>query len=137
MQSLSLFTESPHCKSRLHCGICRNLADGRQWRRSLAKAFSLATDAVDFDCPVSKPWIGSGQSTKEKVGDIYVTPAPSKGASIPLAGDIIAAVTSKLGVDKATKKLARLLGKADCGCAARRARLNRLDARLRKRFLGK
>lgn len=51
---------------------------------------------------------------------------------IPLAGDLVAAVAKKFGADRAARAIARLVGKADCGCARRQQRINRLDARLRR-----
>lgn len=50
---------------------------------------------------------------------------------IPLAGDLVAALTAKFGIDRAAKFAAKLAGKADCGCDKRRAWLNRLDRRIR------
>lgn len=54
--------------------------------------------------------------------------------SIPLAGDLVAALTARVGADRAAEWVASKLGK-DCGCAARREKLNRLDQSVRK-FLG-
>lgn len=54
--------------------------------------------------------------------------------SIPLAGDVVAALTARVGADRAAEWVASKLGK-DCGCAARREKLNRLDQSVRK-FLG-
>jgi hypothetical protein len=58
---------------------------------------------------------------------------PSYG--LPLAGDLAAAFTARVGVDRAAKWVAAKLGIEDCGCPERQAALNRLDAKLR-RFLG-
>jgi hypothetical protein len=57
------------------------------------------------------------------------TPAPSYG--FPLAGDIIAAATARLGIDRLAKYMAEQLG-VECGCPERQQKLNRLDMRLRK-----
>ena len=54
--------------------------------------------------------------------------------AIPLAGDLVAALTAKLGADRAAKWVAEKLG-GDCHCAARREKMNRLDRKLR-RWLG-
>jgi hypothetical protein len=60
-------------------------------------------------------------------------PAPSYG--LPLAGDLAAAFTARVGADRAVKWVAAKLGTEDCGCDRRRQALNALDAKLR-RFLG-
>lgn len=61
--------------------------------------------------------------------------APPPTPAIPLAGDLVAALTAKIGADRAAKWVATKLGKDDCGCGARRAKLNALDAKVRA-FLG-
>lgn len=60
------------------------------------------------------------------------TPGPTPG-TIPLAGDLVAALTARIGADRAAEWVASKLGKP-CGCAARREKLNRLDRKLRKHF---
>lgn len=50
------FAETIHCKSSAHCRQCRQLEQGRPWRGSLAKAFTLPPGAPDFACPYGKPW---------------------------------------------------------------------------------
>lgn len=55
------------------------------------------------------------------------SPAPS----IPLAGDLVAALTARIGADRAAKWIAAKLG-TDCRCAARQARLNSLDRTVRR-----
>jgi hypothetical protein len=54
--TLRVFTEDSTCLSRVHCGVCRAGKSGRQFRESLAKAFTLPADAPDFDCPHGYPW---------------------------------------------------------------------------------
>jgi hypothetical protein len=51
-----------------------------------------------------------------------------------MAGDLVAALTKRMGVDWVVKAVADELG-VDCGCADRAEKLNRLDAKFR-RFLG-
>ena len=70
----------------------------------------------------------SGDCPEKRFDEPPIQTAPA----VPLAGDIVAAMTKKLGADRAAKTLARLVGKADCGCAKRQQRLNDLDRRLRK-----
>jgi hypothetical protein len=53
---------------------------------------------------------------------------------IPLAGDLVAALTKRMGIDWVVKTVADELG-VDCHCASRQAALNALDAKFR-RFLG-
>jgi hypothetical protein len=55
-------------------------------------------------------------------------------ASIPLAGDLVAALTKRMSIDRLAKYVAEQLG-AECGCSKRQAALNALDAKFR-RFLG-
>lgn len=52
--------------------------------------------------------------------------------SIPLAGDLVASITAKFGIDRAAKFLARMAGKPDCGCGRRTEWLNKLDRRIRQ-----
>jgi hypothetical protein len=54
--------------------------------------------------------------------------------TVMLAGDLVAALTKRIGADRAAKYVADKLG-ADCHCEERRQKLNALDARVR-RFLG-
>jgi hypothetical protein len=54
---------------------------------------------------------------------------------IPLAGDLVAAATKRLGVDRFVRYVSAQLG-VECGCPARQEALNRLDAKLR-RWLGR
>jgi hypothetical protein len=53
---------------------------------------------------------------------------------IPLAGDLVAALTKRMGIDWVVKTVAEELG-VPCGCDDRRVKLNALDAKFR-RFLG-
>ncbi len=53
---MQLFVQTNHCASRRHCGTCRNLEEGRQWREGLKKHFTLPKDEVDFTCPYGIPW---------------------------------------------------------------------------------
>jgi hypothetical protein len=54
-------------------------------------------------------------------------------AQVPLAGDIVAELIHRAGVDRAAAWLTARIG-ADCGCPGRRELLNQLDAKLRRRF---
>jgi hypothetical protein len=61
-------------------------------------------------------------------------PEASGGAStapIPLAGDLVAALTARVGADRLASWVAAQLG-ADCGCAERQRKLNELDVKLRR-----
>lgn len=59
--------------------------------------------------------------------------APDPLASIPLAGDLVAAAAQVFGVQWLTEYVAGQLG-VDCGCSGRRDLLNRLDRSLRRRL---
>jgi hypothetical protein len=68
---------------------------------------------------------------------IHVDSGPVAQASqmtIPLAGDLFAALTKRIGADRAVKYVSDKLG-VDCHCEERRRKANELDARVR-RFLG-
>jgi hypothetical protein len=54
-------------------------------------------------------------------------------AATPLAGDLMAAASQRLGADRLASWLASKLG-VDCGCEWRRVKLNEIDAKLRKRL---
>lgn len=54
-------------------------------------------------------------------------PSPS-----PLAGDLVAALASRIGADRAAAWVARQLGaNGGCGCKSRQETLNRLDRAVR------
>jgi hypothetical protein len=53
---------------------------------------------------------------------------------VPLAGDIVAGVIEKFGIDRVAKLLAHLAGFKDCGCEKRRRWMNNLDRRLRRKL---
>jgi hypothetical protein len=53
---------------------------------------------------------------------------------LPLAGDLVAALTKRMGIDWVVKTVADELG-VDCHCVERQQKLNALDAKLRQ-FLG-
>jgi hypothetical protein len=53
---------------------------------------------------------------------------------IPLAGNLVAAMTKRMGIDWVVKTVADELG-VPCGCEDRQVKLNALDAKFR-RFLG-
>jgi hypothetical protein len=60
-------------------------------------------------------------------------PAETRPREILLAGDLVAAVTARLGADRLAKWLAKVAtGVPDCGCLERQRKLNEIDARLRK-----
>jgi hypothetical protein len=51
--------------------------------------------------------------------------ATSRNRKVEGVGDVIAKVTSKLKIDVGVKKVAEFFG-GDCGCDARRQKLNKL-----------
>lgn len=51
------------CAPGVHCGTCRQLQAGREWRRQLSAAYDA--DRVDFACPQNRPWIGPGEPGDE------------------------------------------------------------------------
>jgi hypothetical protein len=56
--------------------------------------------------------------------------APPVAPTIPLAGDLVAAATKRLGADRLARWIEAKVG-VDCGCESRREALNRLDEKLR------
>jgi hypothetical protein len=50
------WTESEHCGSRVHCGVCRDLEGGRGFRRSVAAGWSVPGGTEDWDCPWGIAW---------------------------------------------------------------------------------
>lgn len=73
--------------------------------------------------------------TRSRIGATGILPAPMIAAPIPSAGpflgDMIEILARRIGADRATAWISSKLG-VDCGCAARRAALNRLDEKLRQ-----
>lgn len=78
--------------------------------------------------PLAHSRIAAGQ------GPPAAPPPPASAPTLPLAGDLVEALTQRIGADRLARWVGAKLG-VDCGCAARRDRLNDLDATLR-RFLG-
>lgn len=59
---------------------------------------------------------------------------PGASPRLPLLGDLVAALASRLRLDRLAAHLAAGVGKSDCGCLTRRNRLNALDAAFRRRL---
>ncbi len=108
------FTDSKHCASRRHCTACRS---SRPFRLSLAEAFELPGDEVDFACPHDL-----GEAAVE------ATPAPPTPKRCGCAkrkarrglGDIVAAATTTIGIKRCG------------GCKRRQVRLNRFGCRINR-----
>ena len=50
------FYTSNHCKSFVHCKICREQTDrGIKWREGIQKRFSDIKQQ-DYSCPINRPW---------------------------------------------------------------------------------
>lgn len=112
---LPVFTESPACTSGVHCQKCRD-PKAEKWRASLQKAFTLPNDEVNFACPHGKEWSGE----------------PPENNPLPLgnwAEKVIDKVTLGRG-HKIADKAAKAMGKKDCGCSKRKAKLNAAGQRL-------
>lgn len=107
------FTDSKHCASRQHCMACRS---SRAFRLSLAEAFELPNGDTDFACPH-----GQGVVTTEAPAPIKPKPC---GCLKPKArrglGDIVAAVTSTVGMKRCPT------------CKRRQVRLNRFGCRINR-----
>jgi len=58
------FTDSKTCKCHSHCKTCRDLENGRQFRKGLSPAFEI--DTVDFTCPYNIPWGGNSMIVEPK-----------------------------------------------------------------------
>ena len=103
------FSNNFACFSEAHCDTCRlQTAEGRQWRESIAKHFSVPFDnaqgkpEIDFECPHGKPWL------KEKP----VAPTKSRGLGDTVAKAIHAVSGGRI--------------KPCGGCKKRQAKLNKL-----------
>lgn len=57
------FFSSVHCRSQLHCTICRDFQRGRFWRSQVREVFA-DIGSVDWACPNGREWVGlsSGES---------------------------------------------------------------------------
>jgi hypothetical protein len=102
------------------CTICNLIATNEHYRRL------FAPERAD------EPAAPAPQPSVIHAGEGPVAQAPQP--TVPLAGDLFAGLTKRIGVDRAVKYVADKLG-VECGCPERQARLNALDARVR-RFLG-
>jgi hypothetical protein len=60
-------------------------------------------------------------------------PDPVQVARIPLAGDLLEAALAKFGADRFAKWWEAATG-TNCGCKDRKAKINRLDAAIRRRL---
>jgi hypothetical protein len=75
-----------------------------------------------------------GGATTHTVVAAAAVPDTATTYGIPLAGDLVAALTKRMGIDWVIKTVADELG-VPCGCDDRRIKWNELDAKFR-RFLG-
>ena len=53
---MQAFTRSIHCRSRVHCVVCRDLEGGQPWRTAMAERFDVPGRGVDFKCLEGLPW---------------------------------------------------------------------------------
>jgi hypothetical protein len=53
---MTAFTDTTMCQRRTHCPICRQKANGRQWRRTVGRRYALPQGAPDFTCPFGVAW---------------------------------------------------------------------------------
>lgn len=102
------------------CRVCDLIdRDGPHYREDYRRLFH----PEEFPAPTT--------TTPAPVIAAVSRPAPPSPPAIPLAGDLVAALTHRLGADRAAKWVARKLG-TDCGCSRRQAALNRADAAARR-----
>lgn len=109
------------CPGGANCGTCRDRVGGRHWRQSAARFFEMPKGGDDFECPSGKLWGAESASV----------PADAYGL-----GDLTADIIKAVGADRLAKLYERVTGNP-CGCSERAAKLNRLSARLRSRFVRK
>lgn len=74
------FEESRICLSRIHCGICRQKQQGRQWRELIGRVFQ--TSGVEFECPIGLPWADVVEPTP--VAPVVTPVAQAVPASTPV-----------------------------------------------------
>jgi hypothetical protein len=80
---------------------------------------------LDTPWPADVPYPGSEDRGTEAANPVSIL------NTLPFTGDLIAAATARLGIDRLANYVAEQLG-GECHCPERREKLNRLDARLRK-----
>jgi hypothetical protein len=102
------------------CAICNLIATNEHYRRLFAPPGD------------NEPAVPAPQPSVIHAGAGPVAQVPQ--TTVPLAGDLFAALTKRIGVDRAVKYVSDKLG-VDCHCEERRRKANELDARVR-RFLG-
>jgi len=96
------WTETAHCRSRVHCNLCRDREGGRLWRKKLSEHFRVPNDEVDWVCPYRQTWNSD------------------RGL-----GDTVERVLTATGVGPVVKKVIERVTGRPCGCGKRRDAFNR------------
>ena len=103
------FTDSPFCKGRKFCTVCRDRIGGAEWRAAMASSFAMPASG-DFECPFGIPWVEPSAPNPLPLGDMVAA------AAQPIAAAIDAVAGTRL-VQCTT-------------CKKRRDRLNRIGERI-------
>jgi hypothetical protein len=51
--TLDIFYQKIHCDKKIFCSTCRS---DRNWRSSIAEAYTSPSGLVDWECPLGVPW---------------------------------------------------------------------------------
>jgi hypothetical protein len=133
------FTDGAVCRSRDHCGVCRELgARGRRWRTSQMRTHATPGDVVDFECPVGRPWlppekpqrrgVPMNENPKVDMSIAVSTRYPLVMATIRLLDPVLGANKAALAVlDKALAEKAKKPGCASCAAQWQSVVVRRYD----------
>lgn len=132
---------------RLSHGYCRTCElidrDGPHYREDYRRLYFPGEfpASAPLPPPVVLPEVSPrGPGDTDDMTTARPATTPTAPPSAYLAGDVVEAMTRIMGADRLATWVAKKLGKNDCGCKARRDKLNALDHTARsylKRFTGR
>jgi hypothetical protein len=70
--------DSPSCRQRFACRVCRLRVLGRPFRAGLAAQYTLPAGGADFPCPQGVPWDVSSIANRESQIPAGLTQDPGK-----------------------------------------------------------
>jgi len=82
MKLTTVFAETPECKSRGHCFVCRDLERGRNFRAMVKRAWTVPGNIVDFECPHGLEWGVKKNDPRTQQFDYKGPLSPSTRAAI-------------------------------------------------------
>lgn len=110
------FFETTHCQSGAHCGICRALIRGQDFRASVSAAWGCSPH---FVCPRGRPWLRDFEAAAPALQP-YIQAAAALSGDSPEAR-LLRAFTGQLAALSAARGSCSSGGRLAARCAAKLA----------------